>query len=212
VSRWLYAAALYNLAFAFFIPKTDNARAQSLLEEGLALYQDAGDRPGIAKTHWALASLFYEALNDFQDARTHLDISLPILRDLDDRFSLGWALHLHGLLNLKAGDHEAVRSALNEGLRLFAEARDVSGITLLLDDLSSLAVAEGLIERAARLAGGAAALQASSGADLAKVLNEMEGRVRPGESGVDQEAIAAAWEEGRTMSVEAIVAYALGKG
>lgn len=205
------ANALYNLAFVFVVPQADINRGRSLLEESLALYTEAGDRASIARAHWALASA-YQSLNDYQTARVHLDVSLSILRGIDDRFSLGWSLHLLGLINLKTGDHPGARAAWSEALSLFAEARDVSGIALLLDDLSSLAVAEGMPERAARLAGAASALQTSSGTDLGKVLNAIEGRGRPGESGVDQEAIAAAWEEGRTMSVEAIVAYALGKG
>jgi non-specific serine/threonine protein kinase len=206
------ADAMYNLAFAFFVPGKETAgaaKAEALLEESLALYTDAGERAGIAKAHWGLAGLFSQVAGDFAKASAHLDISLPILRELDDRFSLGWALHMLGLINLKTGNPDGARAAWTEALTLFAGARDVSGIALLLDDLSSLAVVEGHSEHAARLAGAAAALQASSGVDLAAALNEVLGRARPGERGVDQEAIARAWEEGRAMSVEAIVSYAL---
>ncbi len=202
------ANALYNLAFVFFVPQTDTGRAQSLLEESLALYQETGDRAGIAKAHWALSSLL-QTTGDYPAALSHLNVSLPILRELDDRFSLGWALHLLGLITSKTGDYDITRAAWSEGLNLFAEARDVSGIALLLDDLSSLALTEGEPERAARLAGAAAALQASSGTDLAAVINRIEGRSRPGEKDVDKRVLAAAWEEGRGMSVEEIVAYAL---
>jgi predicted ATPase/class 3 adenylate cyclase len=219
------ARALYNLAFAFFISRGDVDRADldralALLEESLALWQTAGERAGVAKAHWALSSMLEQA-GDYPGSLEHLNASLPVFRELDDRFSLGWGLHQLGLVGLKTRDHAMARSAWEEGLGLFAEARDVSGIALLLDDLGSLALAEGDLERAARLAGAATALQTSSGTDLATIIGTLEGRERLGHSDLREfregmlaafgqaQALTAAWQEGRAAPLEEIVAYAL---
>lgn len=174
-------------------------QGRMLLDESLALYTQVGDEAGLARVHWALGSHAY-GLSDYATARHHVEISLPIFREIDDRFSVGWALHLLGLIATKTGDFPFARAALREGLSLFAEAGDVSGIGLLLDDLSGLAVAEDDGERAARLAGGAAALQKQSGTDLAAVLNAMEGR---------SQAITTAWNDGLTMPLDRLIEYAL---
>jgi tetratricopeptide (TPR) repeat protein len=202
------ANALYNLAFVFIVPRTEVDRGRSLIEQSLALYEELGDKSGIARTHWILANLAHY-YKDYRAARAHLAVSLPIFRELESRFDLAWALHQVGLTEIRMGEQTAARVALNESLSLFEEAGDIPGIAVLLDDLSQLAVAEGDLERAARLAGKASALQASSGMDLATLINAAEGRSRPGETGTDQQALTAAWEEGRAMPTEEIVAYAL---
>ena len=204
------ARALYNLSFVFFLRREDMATAQSLLDQSLALYTQAGDDAGIAHVHWALAS-YANMTGDYPAARQHLDLSLPTFRRLDDRFSLGWALHILGLVTGKTGDFDTARAAYREGLSLFDEARDLSGIALLLDDLSDLALTEGDVPRAARLAGGAAALQRQSGTGLADVLHKAEGRSRPGEKTVDEHTIRTAWNDGQTLPLDRLIAYALGR-
>ncbi|MGH2404584.1 MAG: tetratricopeptide repeat protein [bacterium] len=205
------ADALYNLAFVYAAPQRELQKARSLYEESLALYEELADRAGIARAHWGLASTRYSEAN-YASAHEHLAVSLPILRDLRDTFSFAWAQHLSGLIAIRTADHGAARAAFGEALKLFSDGRDVSGIVIVLDDLSALATAEGDPERAMRLAGGAAALQQSSGADLATVTATADGRARPGAPDFDQQALAAAWEEGRTMSLDEIVAYALRRG
>lgn len=163
------------------------------------------------RMHWGLAFPYYSEAN-YVRAHEHLAVSIPILRDLRDTFSLAWALHLSGLIAIRTADRAAARTALGEALKLFSDARDLSGIVMVLDDFSALATAEGDPERAARLAGGAAALQQSSGADLATLAATADGRARPGAAELDQKALAAAWEEGRTMALDEIVAYALRRG
>lgn len=154
-----------------------------------------------------MASVTYTA-GDYPASFRHLAISIPIFRGQDDRFSLGWALHSLGLAASKTGDYPAARAAFDKAMGLFAEARDVSGIALLLLDFSGLALLEGEPERAARLAGGAAALQKSGGVDLASIVDATEGPWQVGGK-LDRQALAAAIEEGRAMPTDEMIAYAL---
>ncbi|HEV2006293.1 MAG TPA: LuxR C-terminal-related transcriptional regulator [Candidatus Limnocylindrales bacterium] len=209
------ATALYNLSFVYFLPKTDLSQARLLLEESLAMCRDLSDRAGIGRAYWALSQVIYAGDDgsdptDLGRAVWYNEQSQVIFREFDDRFSLGWALHWRGLMAISLGDLEVAHLQFEEGLRLFAGAGDVSAVTILLDDFSALAVAEGNLERAASLSGAAATLQRKSGADLASFLAGLYSRPRPEAAQLENPAIAKAWSEGSALSAEEAVTLALG--
>jgi hypothetical protein len=85
-------------------------------------------------------------------------------------------------------------------------------MTLVLDDFSSLAVAEGDLPRAARLRGAARILTATTGAGLAGFIEELyEEGIRPtARAAMSAEEIERYGAEGAAMSLDEAVAYALG--
>ena len=91
---------------------------------------------------------------------------------------------------------------------MFAQANDVSGIVLQLDNLAAVARAEGDPMKATRLFAAAATYQLTSGTGLGHFLREQEGRLHPRE-GLDDQQADTAWSEGQAMSLEQAVAYAL---
>ena len=93
--------------------------------------------------------------------------ALEIFRRVGDRTMEAWALHMLGAGKLRLGDGEAARPLVVAALRLFHESGDAAGLTLVFDDLASLAAYDGDPERAARLWGAARSLTASTGAGLA---------------------------------------------
>jgi hypothetical protein len=96
-------------------------------------------------------------------------------------------------------------------MRHFWAAGDAAGITLVLDDLSSLAVAEEDYERAARLRGAARSLTTTTGVGLARFVEEwFEGKVRPNvQRFLSPEDLRRWGAEGAAMTLDAAVAYAL---
>jgi tetratricopeptide (TPR) repeat protein len=199
------ANALYNLGFVYYVPRTDIPRAMSLLEEALRMFRESGDREGVAKSLWAMASAKVAAGN-FAEAMRLGEESIRAHRELGKPFFLGWALKVTGGAATRSGRLAEARALFRESLEIFAAAHDVSGVALLLDDFSELAVLEGDDLRAIRLAGAAGALQRSTGTQLATLVNEFRERSnRP----VDTDAAATAWAEGQAMSLEAAVDYAL---
>jgi predicted ATPase/class 3 adenylate cyclase len=199
------ANALYNLAFAHYVPRTDIPQAMSLLEEALRIFRERGDREGVAKSLWAMASANVAA-GKFADAMRLGEESIRANRELGKPFFLGWALKVTGGAATRSGRLAEARAFFRESLEIFAAAHDVSGVALLLDDFAELAVLEGDQLRAIRLAGAAGALQRSTGTQLARLVNEfMERTNRP----VDSDAAATAWAEGQAMSLEMAVDYAL---
>lgn len=204
------ARALYNLSFVFGAAKTDLERARAIVEESVGLYESLGDTAMLGRVRWALAFAEYN-LGHTEPARRLLDSSLEILRQIDDPFSVGWALHLSGLIAIREGELANAESVFVEALSIFAEARDLSGSALVLDDLAATAIAAGDGVRSARLAGAAAGLVASSGTDLASIVNQAEGRNMMTDGKIDQAALTEAWNQGRAMSFAEAVAYALGR-
>lgn len=208
------ATALYNLSFVYFLPRTDLPRARSLLEESLSICIDLGDRTGVGKVYWALSTIIYaegegSAWTDVQEAIEYNERSQAIFRESGDRFSLGWALHWRGLMAITLADLRTAHVLFEESLRLFANAGDVSGVTILLDDFSALAVAEGDLDRAARLSGAAAAQQDLSGTDLASFLARLYSRPRPEDAQLAEGSFETAWTEGHALPAEEAVALAL---
>lgn len=105
----------------------DFARARVLQEEGLALFQRAGDRDGEGQALNLLGNLARSA-GEFGLARQRLEASLTLRRELADRRGIG--MTLSNLANLAAdeGDHRRARVVLDESLAVFVERGDEAGL------------------------------------------------------------------------------------
>ncbi|MBI4213361.1 MAG: adenylate/guanylate cyclase domain-containing protein [Chloroflexi bacterium] len=206
------ANALYNMSFSYSSwSATDpvmRRQALDLQTEALGIYEDLGDAAGIATTHWGLGILEYFG-GDFAAAAAHFTSCETHFRSGNDRFMLAWTLHMIGLNSMEMADLPGAAAALEEAIRLFADAQDQSGVVLSLDDFAQLALETGDRMRAIRLSGAATALERRSGAKLASVSNRRIGTGRPSDN-LSGEEEARAFAEGQRMSLEDAVAYALG--
>jgi predicted ATPase/class 3 adenylate cyclase len=199
------ANALYNDAFPATVTGKDLPKSQALLVEGLPIYRQLGDEAGVAKCLWALGICHYRQ-DELGLAVDALDNAAALFRWLGDRFSLGWALFVRANVALKIGDPATARSFGTEALAIFAGAQDPTGAALLLATLAGVARAEGDMVRAARLSGASEAQEASSGAGLGSALDSVEGfRI----ADFTSEAAIRARAEGKAMTLEEAVAYAL---
>ena len=109
---------------------------------------------------------------------------------------------------LLQGRAAAARARIDESMRMFEPAGDVSAIVLHLSDFALLAALEGDVEREVRLAGGLRRLQRLTGTDLVdhpvNAVPRLEATV--GQLDADGERLLA---EGAGMSDDEIVRYAL---
>ena len=121
--------------------------------------------------------------------------------------NLGWVALLRGDLGRAKALHK-------ESLALSKELGSHKQLTVtLLEGLACGAGAEGDAERAARLFGATEALREATGFPLEPALRGLEGPYLVGaRSQLEKSAWTEAWEEGRRMSVEAAVEYALAEG
>ena len=203
--RKAIANALYNDSFPRVVGRNDIRTALPLLQEAATLFEDVGDFAGVARCRWALGNL-HHFLQEYAEAKPALDSAIAIFRSTGDTFSLGWSLHTRALVAINTDDPDTAAPLAAEALKLFSDAGDVSGVTLVLDDNAQLAQLVGDRMRALRLAAASDALQAKSGTDLAAIANATGGRpVLPPSNQAERDA----WDEGQAMSSERAVAYAL---
>ena len=108
---------------------------------------------------------------------------------------------------------EATANA-GHALRHFHEAGDVAGITLVLDDLASIAIAADDRPRAGRLFGAARHLQEMSGAALATYAEATytQFKIPSPRSVLTAEELERYATEGAAMGLDEVVAYALEVG
>ncbi len=187
-------------------------RARAHLDEALRNYEAIGDRLGQGNAVWGIGGLSYFA-SDLAEAERWYVRSLEHFRAAGNRTMEGWALHMLGSAVLKQGRTASAADMLRHALRHFHEAGDLSGITMVVDDLSAVAVTEGDLPRAARLRGAARQLTQSTGTELAGIVEEVfEQATRPNArvamGAAERERLEV---EGGGLALDTAVAYALGE-
>ena len=202
------ANALYNLGFPTLVTKVDVGKSRAAFEEALAMYRELGDQEMMARVLWGLGNAYYFA-DDNVAARDALLEDVQLLRGMSDPFSLAWAQHTLGLAFANLGEAMTRSEPLwREAMAHFVRVGDVSGITLMLGDFGILATAKGDLLRAVRLNAAADRLALAGGTGL----GSLEARITaitPDLSTLDPAAVDAAAAEGRLMTVDEAVAYAL---
>ena len=169
------ANAYYNASFTFAFPEvTCEARADSdpdkvglrYLNQAREIYHRVGDRRGEANALWGIGN--YEYFRGFPgNGVTEFRETIGMFREVGDLTMEAWGLHMLGTSLLRNGDIVEAREHIEHAVRHFYAAGDASGLTLTLDDLSAVAVADGDLPRAARLRGAARNLTMETGTGLA---------------------------------------------
>jgi predicted ATPase/class 3 adenylate cyclase len=203
--RRAIANALYNDSFPTNVDSRNLTKTRAVLEEALPIFRELQDEIGVAKSLWALGILYYRQ-DELDLAVGSLDDAIALFRRMSDRFSLGWALFVRANVGLKQGEPATAKTYGMEALRIFAGAQDPSGAAFLLATLAGVARQEGDLVRAARLSGASEGQEVSSGAGLGTVVDTVE-RLRSGEFLNEAEAQARA--EGKAMTLQQAIAYAL---
>jgi predicted ATPase/class 3 adenylate cyclase len=213
------ANALYNGAFAYTVPDSRATGASTadpagtgrrLFEEALGLYRSLGDERGEANVLWGLGNMRYFS-NDPDPGTAEFALALEKFQKTGDRTMEAWSLHMLGGALLRQDRVDDARSHMYQALRNFYAASDTAGVTLVLDDLSALAITLGDLERGARLWGAARHLVSTTGAQLATLVDdtfqsEVRGNVRTALAPEDLDRLAA---EGAAMTLDEAVAYGL---
>ena len=219
------ANALYNYSFAFSVPDTPQATVgvtdpngvgAAALQEALDLYRDLGDERGIANVRWGIGNSKYFGYSPFFGGSNDAGIedfraALEGFRSVGDRTMEAWSLHMLGGALLRAGRNEESGEYLRHSLRHFYDAGDAAGIAMVIDDLSSQALADEDPKRAARLWGAARTLTRATGANLVAFVDGwIEQQVRPNvRSSLEPGELERGAEEGAAMPLDDAVAFAL---
>jgi tetratricopeptide (TPR) repeat protein len=188
--------------------QADFVAAAKWLEESVGLAQELGDAIGVGRVLDALGTVAH-GIGDYALAGSRFEASLSLARQTEDRHEQAWSLHNMGLLAFDQGDYRTARAKLAEALAL-REEHDTVGFVHALAAFASLATAEKRPECALRLAGARTALTQRTGILVQPSEgNRYERWLAIARQGLDAEAAALAWADGRAMSLDQAVIYAL---
>ncbi|HET9591207.1 MAG TPA: tetratricopeptide repeat protein [Anaerolineales bacterium] len=202
------ARALISLGWAA-LRSGDHDLASTRLQEALTLSRQLGDARSMG---FELSGLGEVALRqgDYARATQLMEESLEVRRQLGNKWGIGVSLGMLGWVAMRERDWERAIKQLGESLKVRQQIGDKGGSAWCLERLAGVAMAQGQAEKAVRLFGTAAALRSSIGsvidpvdqARYKKNLNSLRKKL-------GKERYAAIWNEGRAMTMEQAIAYAL---
>jgi tetratricopeptide (TPR) repeat protein len=184
-------------------------QARANLEESLARARKARDGNEIGFALWQLGHLAM-VQGEYAQATPLLQEGLSSYRALRHLGGITFVLSDLGKAALLKGDHPLAVACYKEMLGIFWNSGNERDIAFSLEKLASVAIAQPQPERAARLLGAAEAIrEAKSAAIYPYQVQDYEtslGALRPQ---LDEAAFAARWAEGRAMSKQQAVVYAM---
>jgi len=149
-------------------------------------------------------------LGDYERARKLLEESLELRRQLGNKWGIGVSLGTLGWVAIREGDWERALARLGESLEVRQEIGDKGGSAWCIERLAEVALAQGNPEKAVRLLSAAATLRISIGSVIDPVDQpEYQSRRNGLRTQLGQQGFAALWEEGRALSLEQAISYAL---
>src|SRR5215217_2660055 len=182
------------------------------LEKALPLCHEACEDGLAAQVHvWLGTVLLLQG--DHDGARLRFEEGLALGHSMGDRLSICNALFNLAQLALAEGDYEAAFRRFEEGIAPSEELGDRGNIACILEALGVVAGARGEAIRAARLLGASEALISAIGLrghPYYRPDRALYERINAGaRSTIGDEAYEAAFSEGRAMSPEQAIEYAL---
>jgi predicted ATPase/DNA-binding NarL/FixJ family response regulator len=204
------AYALSNAGFAAN-GQGQHRRAITLIEESVDLFLEEGEEWGAAIELGFLA-VSWRDQGDHGRAKSLAERGLALSRQVGERQAISAALYTLATLAQAERDQERARDLLEEGLELSAELGNDADVAHCFDGLAAVAAAEGMMVRAASLWGAEEALLERMEAAVYTYVPDRSlhrSQVEAARARLGEEAFEAAWAEGRSLSIEQAIAWAL---
>jgi len=187
----------------------DAAGARSLLDQALAAFRAVEDRWSIAVASGNLGWVAYIA-GETPLARSWYRHSLEMWRDLADEHGVANALSNLGRVALREGDLPSATGFYEEALLLVRRVGERRQLAECLEGLAGVAAGRGQRARAVCLYSAATGLRESIGAPLWPADRAAQGATLDGlKAALGGRAYEDAWAEGRCMTVDDSVSFAL---
>lgn len=183
--------------------------ARSLQEESLAIRRELSDPYNIARSLINLGNVIQNQ-GERIEAKEMLEEALTLLREVGDRWLLGTALDNLGVIVRSLDDYGVARDLFEEALLIFRDLDDRRMMAYVLEDFASLACLLGKAPRSLRLAAAAAALREEIDIHLSDFeADELSDALSSAREQLDESAQEEATEQGKAMSLEQAIKYAL---
>jgi tetratricopeptide (TPR) repeat protein len=203
------ASALVSLSINA-LPFPDECKdGIALCQEGLALFREAGHKPGIMRALAVLGDLGRQD-GDYDLAQKAYQEWLALSRKTGNKLGEAIALANLGTVAMYRGLPEQARALYAENLVLLPELGDKKFSAMHLAAMAGPVAAGGHPQAAARLLGASEALMGALGIIMpAADWSTLDRNVEAVREQLDEATFDAAWAEGRAMSLEQAVSYAL---
>jgi tetratricopeptide (TPR) repeat protein len=187
----------------------DYKRAVPLFEDSLALGREMGDKWWVSTELIQLGDVA-RAQGDKDRAATLYADALTLAREVGEKRQIAYSLVNFAIQALDKGEYERAAQLYRESLALLRKIRDRGFVTLgCLEGLASFACHQGHFERAATLFGAGEAFREALHRPRISGAGEYEQRVASARVALGDAAFATAWAEGRAMTLEQAIEYAL---
>ena len=192
------------------ISRSEPVRADALASEGGELYRTLGDRSGeglalVTQAHIALAR------GDLKHAEEILGEAEGVLREAGEWHGLTADLVIRALVVQLHGDYAKSATLLLESLEISSMLHDMQTLGYALEGMAGAEAMLGRGERAARLFGASEASRERTGSavQFAAWRELHERHLVALRTELDADDLTVAWAEGRAMTFEQAVEYAL---
>jgi predicted ATPase len=184
-------------------------RAKALFQESLSVWRELGWKQWITDSTAPLAELLLLE-GDYRQAAALAEENLSGYQERGQKRNKAWSFLVLANASLGLGDYERAGRLLKESLSVCRDSGHQRGVAEALQTMAGVAVALGQSSRAARLFGAAETIfEANHVQLLAYQQVQRERDVAALRLVLDEAACANAWAEGRAMTLEQAVTYAL---
>ncbi|HEX6479459.1 MAG TPA: LuxR C-terminal-related transcriptional regulator, partial [Ktedonobacteraceae bacterium] len=202
----IIAYSLFYLANLYHLSGGDLAQAHALLDESFALFRELGDKEGIASCLNFSGMLALDEA-DTASAGSLIEQALALFKEMQQQHGMAVSLYALAQVASVQGDYASSQALYEQGIVVARKSGDKRTVIFGLEGLAVAVAVQGKYAWAAQLWGAAEAQREIIGAPLSAVERDpynravTAARTQPGE-----QAFAAAWSEGRTMSPEQVLA------
>jgi DNA-binding CsgD family transcriptional regulator len=184
----------------------DDALGTVRLTEALVIARELGDKFHTGESLIYLGNMA-RCQHDYASARSLFEEGLALFQELEDQFNIPDTLSFLGQLAQQEGDYRQAEIHFRESLRGWRALGNTQwkGVVVCLEGLACVCTFHRQFAEAARLFGAAEALQQA----LSISSSAMGAEISALRTQLGEVAFAAAWAEGRALSAEQAIDYAL---
>jgi len=184
----------------------DLMTARSMCNEAISLSREISSKPGVADS-LSLSAEIELSQGNLAAARQLSEEAVTRSREMDNKGGLAWQLSILARVEARLGNYARARHRYEELLPLVREVDDKELNALILEGLAGVLVVQGEGIRAARLLGAAEFVRQSYGIPLSPADRMVyEQAVAAARAQLGEQAFNIAWAEGRTMTLEQVLA------
>jgi non-specific serine/threonine protein kinase len=207
--RWGIGWTLFCLG-GMIADQGDDDRATALFEESLVLCREVGNAHTMALVLGNLGMIAARQ-GDYQRAAALLEEGLATARRMGDKFHIPFLECEVANVSLAQGHTGRAGTLYRDSLVLQRDTGVKSGLAPCVEGLAAAASAQGHRERAARLFGAAEALRETVARPFARYSGKFvhDRRMATARAALRAKSLDAAWAEGRKMTLEQVIEYAL---